>query len=115
MLKYRKFLAVAFVASVTTPAIAEDEYAPVCEHKGSNGMVTMMLCPEGLKLEQLAKEGQMVCGDRKPCGVWIWENEADVPDEAPNSHDKLTEKQITSSRGVWMHEHQQFIEISEQQ
>lgn len=51
MLKYRKFLAVAFVASVATPAIAEDEYAPVCEHKGSNGMVTMMLCPEGLKLE----------------------------------------------------------------
>lgn len=114
MPKDRVIMAMAFMAATAAAAMAQDAYTPVCEHKGSNGMVTMLLCPEGLETDALISEGQAVCGDRKPCGAWIWENETDIPAEAPDSHDKLTEQQITSSRGVWMHEHNQFIEISEQ-
>ena len=51
------------------PALAEDA-APACEKKGENGMVTMLLCPEGLSQEQMAAEGRAACGDRKPCGAW---------------------------------------------
>lgn len=93
---------------------AQPGYAAQCEHVGTNGMVTMLLCPEGLSIDEMIQEGRTICGDRRPCGAWIWENEADLPAEAPASHDLLTERQVTSSRGVWMHEHDRFFAIAPQ-
>ncbi|MEP1200456.1 hypothetical protein [Tateyamaria sp.] len=103
-------LTVGFSSTAVVGA-AQDTDAAQCVHKGTNEMVTMLLCPEGLDREMLVMEGKLVCGDRKPCGAWIWVREEDLPLEAPDSHDKLTEQQITSSLGVWMNEHDQLVTI----
>lgn len=95
----------------TVMGSAEEVKASVCEHKGTNGMVTMLLCPDDLDAEDMAHEGQAVCGDRMPCGAWIWTNLSDMPTDPPDSHDKLTPAQVTSSKGVWMNELSQLVTI----
>jgi hypothetical protein len=87
---------------------------PVCEVKGKNGMVTLLLCPEGLDDVALAGEGKAACNGRLPCGAWIWENELDMPAETPDSHAKLSPEQITASRGVWMNELNQMVIIGKE-
>lgn len=82
-----------------------------CEERGTNGMVTLVLCPPGLSVEELQQAGAAACGDRKLCGAWIWTNPADVPTEVPETHDKLTPEQITSSSGVWVNETQEMITL----
>lgn len=69
MVKAFGLLAVALAAGSALPATAEEDYVPVCEIKGSNGMVTMLLCPEGLEAAALADEGRIACDERMPCGA----------------------------------------------
>lgn len=86
----------------------------VCEHKGTNGMVTMLLCPEGLDFEALVDEGRGVCEDRKPCGAWIWSNAEFIPDVTPDAHNKLPKLSVQNAVGVWINEQEQFLSIQKQ-
>ncbi|WP_108836969.1 hypothetical protein [Tateyamaria sp. Alg231-49] len=85
---------------------------PLCENKGQNGMVTMLLCPTGLTTEALAGEGKLACGDRFPCGAWIWTNASDVPGQTPDSHEKLPQDAISAAIGIWVNEDNQLLTIN---
>ena len=99
----------AAIAFAACGMAAAQEQARQCETRGTNGMVTLLLCPEGLDAEGMAREGKLACGERKPCGAWIWTDPAVVPAEAPDSHDKLAPEAIKASHGVWMNELDKMI------
>jgi hypothetical protein len=101
---FAKVLAAALALALPSTALAQ-----ACEMKGQNGMVTLVLCPAGLSPEAIAEEGKRICGDTMPCGAWVWTDAADVPAEAPDSHEKLTQAQITSAVAVWMNETGQLV------
>ncbi len=107
---------IGFLAAITCAACAafaqESDYAPVCTHEGTNGMVTMLLCPENMTVEDYAEEGRAACGERKPCGAWIWTDMGLVPEEAPDSHDKLPKESIQGSKAIWMNELDQLITLT---
>ncbi len=93
----------------TVPLLAQDTYEPVCEQKGANGMVAMLLCPAGLDHAALSQEGKAYCGETKPCGAWIWDDAASVPSEAPDSHDKIPGDSVRAALGIWMNEADQLV------
>jgi hypothetical protein len=93
-------------ALVASSAFAQDSQ---CETRGTNGMVTAVLCPPGLDQAAWQQAGVAACDGRKPCGAWIWESEADIPQDVPDSHDKLKPEQITSAVAIWVNENDQLI------
>lgn len=107
-MKIQFALAIGFGFFAAT-ASAQDERK--CELRGTNEMVTLLLCPAGLSDEALATEGQIACDGRKPCGAWIWVNEADVPEAVPARHDELTAEAIQSSIAVWVNETDNLVTI----
>lgn len=115
MVKTFGLMAVALAAGSALPATAKDDYVPVCEAKGSNGMVTMLLCPEGLEAEALADEGRIACDGRRPCGAWIWSEAAAIPEEAPDSHDKLPKESVQQALAIWVNEAEQLIALGREQ
>ncbi len=106
------YSAIVGCAGVAMPAMAQDEvYTAVCEAKGANGMVAMLLCPEGLTIAEYAKEGKFLCQDTKPCGAWIWTDAAHIPEEVPDAHDKLPKESVQNAIAIWMNELDQLITI----
>lgn len=89
--------------------MAADGYVPVCEIKGSNGMVTMLQCPEGLDAAAYAEEGRIACEGRAPCGAWIWIDEAAIPEVAPVSHDKLPKESIREAVAIWVNDNSELM------
>ncbi|WP_135504602.1 hypothetical protein [Roseovarius aestuariivivens] len=114
MFATRLWTAIACVAWATAPALADEDYAPVCELKGTNGMVTMLLCPEGLQPETLAQEGKAACDGRKPCGAWVWTDASAIPEEAPDAHDKLPKASVQQALAIWMNEAEQLISLAKE-
>ena len=111
MLKAFGSMDLALAAGSALPAMAEDEYVPVCEAKGSNGMVTMLLCPEGLESAALADEGRIACDGRMPCGAWMWVDADAIPEQAPASHDELPKDSIQEALAIWVNETGQLIAL----
>lgn len=95
------------------PVSAVAQESPACTEKGTNGMVTMLLCPEGLDEADLAAEGRAVCGARKPCGAWIWTDAAMIPANAPDSHDKLPKEAVRNAVAIWVNEAEQLISVTQ--
>lgn len=100
--------AIALLAA--SPLVAQDSQ---CTAKGSNGMVTLVLCPEGLDNAALRDAGIAACEGRKPCGAWIWDDAQAMPRTAPDSHEKLTKAEIGSAIAVWVNDADQLILLSE--
>ncbi|MFC4671155.1 hypothetical protein ACFO5X_21575 [Seohaeicola nanhaiensis] len=96
----------ALAICATGAALAQDSQ---CEERGTNGMVTLVLCPQGSPVEVFQAAGSAACGERMPCGAWIWTDAADVPETAPDSHDKLTQSQVQSAKAIWINEKKQLI------
>lgn len=90
-------------------ATAEDAPAPVCELKGQNGMVSMLLCPAGLEAAAYAEEGRIACEGRAPCGAWIWTDAAAIPAEAPDSHDKLPKESVRAAAAIWVNDKSELM------
>lgn len=110
----RLFLTVPIcVFGVSVTAIAQEDYVPVCEGKGSNGMVSMLLCPEGLEADALANEGRAICKERQPCGAWVWTDGSFIPDEVPDAHDKLPKESVRNALAIWVNEAEQLISLTE--
>lgn len=103
------------VHAQTSEDVTGIPYELQCEDKGTNGMVTLLLCPEGLSQEEFAQEGRAACGGRKPCGAWIWVDLAAVPAEAPDSHDKLPQAAVASAVAIWVNETQQLVVLERAQ
>lgn len=98
-----------FPISVSSQAKPED-----CEIKGTNEMVTAVLCPVGLDQVALQKAGTLACGERTPCGAWIWEDESAIPETIPNAHDLLPQSSVRAAKAVWMNEVSQLIILEKQ-
>ena len=100
----------AFSVSIlfTGAASAQDT---ACEERGTNGMVTLVLCPQGLDTAAWKDAGVAACGMRKPCGAWIWDDVKNMPALAPDSHDKLSKAQVSSAVAIWVNEKQELITL----
>jgi hypothetical protein len=85
----------------------------VCEDKGTNGMVSALLCPEGLDHEALAAAGRGICEKRIDCGAWIWTDPKDIPSELPDSHDALGREAVQSALGIWLQGREQLIVLKD--
>lgn len=101
-----------FMVMTSLPVAAQDDYTPVCEGKGSNGMVSMLLCPEGLDDNALANEGRAICQERKPCGAWVWTDAAFIPLEAPDEHNKLPKESVRNALAIWVNEAEQLVSLT---
>lgn len=97
----RTLLFSSILLMTVSPAVAE---TPSCENKGSNGMVTLLLCPAGLDHDAWRNAGIQACEGREPCGAWIWEDASLVPGEAPERHDLLTPEQVRAAKAVWIND-----------
>lgn len=115
MVRKRFFMAMACVAGAALPAMADEDYDRVCEEKGTNGMVTMLACPEGLETEVLVKEGQAACGERMPCGAWVWSDPEFIPAEAPDAHDKLPQESVRNAIAIWVNEDGKLISLAREE
>ncbi len=82
-----------------------------CEMRGTNGMVTAVLCPAGLAGEDWKAAGEAACADRRPCGAWIWDDAAAIPATLPDSHDALPVEAITAAVAIWVAEDQSLITL----
>ena len=90
-----------------------DAVAPLCELKGANGMVAMLLCPEDLSEQAYADEGRIACDGRAPCGAWIWTDAAVIPDEAPDAHDKLPPESVRAAVAIWLNDNAQLMMLEQ--
>ena len=107
-----KFFALsAVLAATASPAFAQ---VNTCEAKGTNGMVTLVLCPPGLDQEAWKAAGETACGLRKPCGAWIWDEATNVPVFVPDSHDKLPAEAVQSAKAIWINEQQSLMVIEKE-
>lgn len=112
MIKRNGLLMLALSVGLTSTVLAEDWTA--CEAKGTNGMVTVVLCPPGLDDEAWQQAGRAACGERKPCGAWIWDDVETLPGDIPDSHDKLAPEDVRNARAVWMNERQELYLIEKE-
>lgn len=85
-----------------TAAVSAQETS--CEGQGSNGMVTVVLCPPGLDIEAWKTAGIAACEDREPCGAWIWDDVAMIPVDIPERHDQLPAESVQSAKAIWVNE-----------
>lgn len=103
-------LALGYLAGGVGSATAQD--TSICEIMDQGEIVAIALCSESELTEaQLRVEGERICGDTRPCGVWFWSDAEDMPASAPVNHDGLTSDEVASSHGVWVAETQAFINI----
>ncbi len=86
-----------------------------CELKSETKFISVVVCEEGISAEKLAEAGRSACDTRLPCGAWVWKDEADIPAQAPEMHDGLTQEEVRSATGVWVAEKELFITINQQQ
>lgn len=106
----RPWMCIALIAA-GLPAVAQDSQ---CEARGTNGMVTLVLCPPGLDQDAWKTAGTEACGTRMPCGAWIWDDSANVPDAAPDSHDKLSREAVQTAKAIWVNETQSLMVIEKE-
>ena len=75
------------LALAAAPAVAQDAASgpEACTVRDTNGMITLVICPEGLGAADLQVAGQAACEGREPCLAWIWDNPEVAPVTAPAS------------------------------
>ena len=111
---FNRFVFAAILAGLSSGASAQaTNTADLCETIGSNGMVTALLCPEGLDHETLAAAGRKACADHADCGAWIWTNQADIPTELPDRHDALDAAAVKSALAIWVNGNRQLIVLKD--
>ncbi|MEX0281144.1 MAG: hypothetical protein AB3N13_08145 [Arenibacterium sp.] len=111
-MRFKIFVIAAGLAAASTPALAQDD--TTCETKGANGMVAVVLCPPGLDQDAWKAAGEAACGQRRPCGAWIWDDTKNVPVLVPDSHDKLPQNAVRSAKAIWVSEQQSLMVIEKE-
>lgn len=82
-----------------------------CRVLDASDVIRVMVCTNPMEQAALVEAGKAACGEHLPCGVWIWSDERDAPQTAPENHDGLTQEQITTAQGVWVAEQEMFVGI----
>jgi hypothetical protein len=101
----------ALLLALGPAAAAADEMPAACEARGHAGMVTLVLCQPGLEVEVWKAAGDAACDGRLPCGAWIWDYAAHLPQTVPERHDDLPEPAILSAVAIWVAEDQSLITL----
>lgn len=102
-------LAVFFTASGSSVLAQEN----LCEPKGSNGMVTLVLCPAGLDQTAWKDAGVAACDERMPCGAWIYEDATAMPETAPERHDLLKPEEVRAAKAIWINERSELMVLEQ--
>lgn len=98
---------------LATCAAAEDTKTEIadCVPLDETTPIKIALCQGEFTLETLARAARNICEGERPCGVWMWDNQANMPEKAPENHDLLTPEQIQSALAVWDHQSGQMVAI----
>ena len=102
-------LIVLFTATAS-PLFADEN---LCETKGSNGMVALVLCPPGLDQSAWKDAGVAACDTRAPCGAWIWEDASAMPETAPERHDQLMPEEVRAAKAIWVNEKSELMVLEQ--
>ena len=107
------FWAIVFsaLANFSVAQEASDTLDALCEQRDSSEFIRIAVCNTNGSDADFADEGQRLCGEQLPCGVWFWLDGEAAPAEAPFNHDGLDQAEITSAVGVWVAEKATFIRI----
>jgi hypothetical protein len=120
----------ALVSALAAPAAAQDavqdsapdaagqavQVAPEaagCTVRDTTGMITLVICPEGLGMDALRAAGEAACDGRELCLAWIWDDPEVVPDEAPETSEGLGGEALAAARAVWVQYDRQLISMEE--
>jgi hypothetical protein len=110
-------LAMALVAPASAQEIvgaaAAAPDAADCAVRDTTGMITLVVCPENLSMDELRLVGEAACDGRDPCLAWIWDDPAVVPEEAPETSEGLGGEALAAARAVWVQYDRQLISMSE--
>jgi hypothetical protein len=101
--------------SASLPAAAQ-EAAPDpadCTVRDSTGMITLVVCPEGLGTADLQIAGEAACDGREPCAAWIWDNPEVVPETAPATSEELGGEALAAALAVWVQDERQLISMEQ--
>lgn len=94
-----------------TCVAAQETDAGVCQQNSATKIISVLICPAKVSLEEMVEAGKAACGERLPSGAWVWSDAEAAPATAPENHAGLTEAQVTGSKGVWVAEKSQFVSI----
>ena len=85
-------------AAQTTPASATD-----CVVQAASENVTVLVCPPGLSREDWRAAGEEVCDSASGiCNVWIWDDAAKAPRDAPPTDAELSPGHVRDAVAVWV-------------
>ena len=103
------------LALAAAPAVAQDAASgpEACTVRDTNGMITLVICPEGLGAADLQVAGQAACEGREPCLAWIWDNPEVAPVTAPATSEGLGGEALAAARAVWVHDDRQLISMEQ--
>ena len=115
----RLALAGLLLASSALSALAEEATEDAvpgpadCTVRDSTGMITLVICPEGLRAADLQLAGQAACDGREPCLAWIWDDPEVVPSEAPATSEGLGGDALAAALAVWVQDDGQLISMEQ--
>jgi len=84
-----------------------------CTVRASTGMITLVICPTGLRAADLQLAGQAACDGREPCLAWIWDDAEVVPAEAPPTSEELGGEALAAALAVWVQDYRQLITMEQ--
>ena len=103
-----------------TPAL--DEVSPraqntsgvekLCTRNGPKGILNVAVCKPGLTTKQQATSAAAICEEQLACIVWLWDDAGKAPSAPPENSQDLTQEQINSAIGVWIHNSKKLITLS---
>lgn len=90
------------------------EMPAYCTVQDASEFIRIAVCEDpSYGEEEFVAAGRAACGERLPCGTWIWRDAENAPEKAPDNHDGLTQAQITSAQAVWVAEKGSLISIAD--
>ena len=96
------------------PAVEEVASGPAdCTVRDTTGMITLVICPEGLRAADLQLAGQAACDGREPCLAWIWDDPELAPEVAPETSEGLGGEALAAALAVWVQDDRQLISMEQ--
>lgn len=84
---------------------------PVCSMKTRSEAVVLMHCPIPLAENAWIEAAQRACGTQPNCNVWIWDDVARMPNQAPKTDADIARDQAAAASAVWVNESKTLMRL----
>lgn len=86
-----------------------DPWPEPCKLVGRSDTVLLMLCEPGLGQEVWSLSGGLACGLQHRCNVWMWDDAANVPEQAPAMDKDIPKASIATAIAVWANDSKSLL------